>query len=129
MTYRTRHHLRSVCNLNPLPDRSLLPARSGADQKEFSQLGGARGWGPKRGLPGVRRVHSQNFCDFPMKAVFIYFVNGSITRSNPIAFGNLFAPSGESIGESTVPRRTFFECNGTPAIVVNDRNIKPRPVF
>ena len=58
-------------------------------------------------------------------------VNGSITRSNPIAtFGNLFAPSGESIGESTVPGRTFFECkNGAPAIVVNDRNIKPRPVF
>ena len=59
-----------------------------------------------------------------------YFVNGSITRSNQVAFGNLFAPSGKSIGESTVPGRTFFECkNGAPAIVVNDRNIKPRPVF
>jgi len=50
-----------------------------------------------------------------------------------LAYGrspNSFAPSGESIGESTVPRRTFFEGkNGTPAIVVNDRNIKPRPVF
>ena len=85
---------------------------------------------PKRVCKAAGRVHSQNFCDFPMKAVFIYFVNGSITLSNPIAFGNLFAPSGESIGESTVPRRTFFECkNGAPAIVVNDRNIKPRPVF
>jgi hypothetical protein len=48
----------------------------------------------------------------------------------PLHLENLFAPSGESIGESTVPRLTFFEGkNGTPAIVVNDRNIKPRPVF
>src|SRR5262249_60686064 len=42
----------------------------------------------------------------------------------------LFAPSGESIGESAVSRRTFFERkNRASAIVVNDWNIEPGPLF
>ena len=80
-----------------------------------------------------RQGNSQTMSALPPKADIVR--DGCDVRcqtriSNRVAFGNLFAPSGESIGESTVPRRTFFECkNGTTAIVVNDRNIKPGPVF
>jgi hypothetical protein len=43
---------------------------------------------------------------------------------------NLIAPSGESIRESAAPGRAFLELeNGAPAIVINEGNAKPGPLF
>src|SRR3984885_5411488 len=45
-------------------------------------------------------------------------------------FSSLIAPGGKGISESAIAGRTLFQCqNGTAAIVIDDRNIEPRPAL
>src|SRR5690348_6965680 len=76
-----------------------------------------------------------------LKASFAFFASDALiailpperhsdTRTNLYWPPLLLAPSGERVGECAVPRRAFFKRkNGPAAIIVNERNIEPGPLF